>query len=307
MAQAPPIPPSQTLVYRNGVTIAATCSAITSLLVGYPFDSVKASRPALTHQTRMQAYKYPSTISCIKSTLYHEGVAGFYRGVLPQLVTTTTLRAMSWNIYTAAKLKLGGLLPLSGLPSALVPSTLAGAGTGFVASLLAAPLEFIKVQRQLQHIDPAGAKRAEKNIFGWLRHVVRHKGVSGLYTGYRYHAPMDIFGTAAYFAIYESFKYYGPKNTDGSPRAWVSVGGGGLAGALSWIVVFPMDVVKSMVQKEGLNDSPRRTALLVAERFKEFGLAGFYRGLSMQLIRSVPVHSLNFYIYESVLSYCRKE
>lgn len=65
--------------------------------------------------------------------------------------------------------------------------------------------------------------------------------------------------------------------------------------------------VKSMVQKEGLNDSPRRTALLVAERFKEFGLAGFYRGLSMQLIRSVPVHSLNFYIYESVLSYCRKE
>ena len=53
---------------------------------------------------------------------------------------------------------------------------------------------------------------------------------------------MDIFGTSAYFAIYESFKYYGPKNDDGSPKAWVAVGGGGLAGALSWIVVFPMDV-----------------------------------------------------------------
>ena len=118
---------------------------------------------------------------------------------------------------------------------------------------------------------------------------------------------MDILGTGVYFAIYEAFKYYGPKAADGSPLPWVSVGGGGLAGALSWIVVFPIDVVKSMVQKEGLRDIPKTASHLIAERFQEFGVKGFYRGLSMQLVRSVPVHSLNFLIFEQVMAFCRRD
>ena len=118
---------------------------------------------------------------------------------------------------------------------------------------------------------------------------------------------MDIFGTGVYFAIYESFKYHGPKNSDGSPLPWVSVGGGGLAGALSWIVVFPIDVVKSMVQKEGLREIPKTASVLISGRFQEFGIRGFYRGLSMQLIRSVPVHSLNFYVFETVVSWCKNK
>ena len=71
---------------------------------------------------------------------------------------------------------------------------------------------------------------------------MRKKGFFGLYTGYKWHAPMDILGTSVYFAIYETVKFHGPKDSNGSPLPWVSVTGGGLAGALSWIVVFPIDV-----------------------------------------------------------------
>lgn len=112
-------------------------------------------------------------------------------------------------------------------------------------------------------------------------------------------------GTSFYFAVYETIKYYGPKDIHGSPLPWVSVVGGGCAGALSWVVVFPIDVVKSLVQRDALKNDPMTSKQLVRERFREMGIAGFYRGLSMQLLRSVPVHSLNFYVYESVLSYCK--
>ena len=160
--------------YQPHVLLLPVCWSDTPLIPS------RFNQVVLIIQTRMQAYKYPSTISCIKSTFFHEGIPGFYRGVLPQLISTTTLRAISWNVYTQGKLVVGEHLKLEGLYSALIPSILSGAGTGFFSSLMAAPLEFIKVQRQLQYVDPSSIKRGEKNVFGWLRHVVRHKGIFGL-------------------------------------------------------------------------------------------------------------------------------
>jgi hypothetical protein len=140
----------------------------------------------------------------------------------------------------------------------------------------------------------------------WIVYI----GLLGLYSGYRFHAPVDVLGTGFYFGVYESFKHVAPKN-NGVPVAWASLVGGGLAGMISWILVFPLDVyvfnscsIKSLVQKEALI-TERKFMVIVKERYQELGIAGFYRGMNMQLIRSVPVHALNFYVYENVLDFCR--
>jgi hypothetical protein len=114
---------------------------------------------------------------------------------------------------------------------------------------------------------------------------------------------VDILGTGFYFGVYETFKAMAPQK-NGVPAGWVSLVGGGLAGALSWILVFPLDVVKSLVQKEALTTT-RTFSTIVKERYQEFGIRGFYRGMNMQLVRSVPVHAINFYVYENVLNFCR--
>ncbi|KAJ2989533.1 hypothetical protein HDV02_004959 [Globomyces sp. JEL0801] len=224
-------------IHKNSITVAATSSAFFSVLAGYPFDSIK---------TRMQAFKYPNTISCIKSTYYYEGIAGFYRGVVPLLATSTTLRAMSWNLYTSSKSVLvhpefnnsNGVLG-----RVMFPCFLAGGFTGVTLSVLAAPIEFIKVQRQLQQVHAtSGANQPTANSLGsWFLRIVREKGFRGLYTGYSIHAPLEFLGCGSYFGLYELFKYYGPSN-NGVPLPWVSLAGGGAAGALSWALVFPMDV-----------------------------------------------------------------
>ncbi|KAJ3310113.1 hypothetical protein HDV04_005379 [Boothiomyces sp. JEL0838] len=250
----------------------------------------------------MQAFKYPSALSCIKSTFYHEGVLGFYRGILPLLASSTTLRAISWNLYSGGKERVKKIYQDDGVLGAVVPSFVAGGGTGLTMSIFGAPIEFIKVRRQLQKVEEGSAKL--KSLGGWIAHVYRQGGFFGLYTGYRIHAPMEILGCGSYFAIYETIKYYGPKTENGTPQHWVSLVGGGISGALSWVLVFPLDVLKSIVQKEAFSGHEKSVSYYFTERYKEFGVRGFFRGMSMQLMRSVPVHAINFYVYENMLHFC---
>jgi hypothetical protein len=265
----------------NAVTIAATNSALVSIVVGYPFDSIK---------TRMQAQKFPSTLYCIKTTYETQGLSGFYRGVLPLMATSTTLRAISWNVYTTIKSKLS-------LDGIFVNSLSSGMLTGCFMSIFGAPIEFIKVQRQLYR------GKAHKNMMEWIRFILKEKGVLGLYSGYGFHAPVDILGTGFYFGVYETFKFYSfyfPID-----EGFIPLLGGGLAGSVAWILVFPLDVIKSIVQKEALYGKSS-VKYLIKKRFNDYGISGFYRGLNMQLIRSFPVHSLNFYVYENVLKLCKE-
>ena len=274
------------ILQDNAVTIAATQAALFSILIGYPFDSVK---------TRLQSIKYPTITTAILSTLEREGIRGFYRGVVPLLASTTVLRAVSWNIYTSNKLKLNqfGIFP---------QAFIAGGATGVVMSVFAAPMEFIKVQRQLQsQILMQSQFKVPNNLYEWIKFIYSKRGFRGFYSGYSLHAPVDVLGTGFYFGIYESIKHFGSVN--GLNMNLLPLIAGALSGSLSWILVFPFDVVKSLYQKQVLITNTS-ISKLIQSRYREMGLLGFYRGLSMQLVRSVPVHSINFFVYEQVYRYC---
>ena len=187
----------------------------------------------------MQAFNFKSTSICVKTTLKTEGILGFYRGVIPLLLTSTFLRALSWNVYSTSRDKIRSYGDSSTYQTTVFSSLLAGCSTGLLATFISAPIEFVKVQRQLQKLS---ISPSNTNLISWLKFIIKQKGPFGFYSGFRLQAPMDILGTGLYFGIYESVKFYGPKEDDGSPKAFVSVCGGGFAGALSWVVVFPIDV-----------------------------------------------------------------
>jgi hypothetical protein len=134
-------------------------------------------------------------------------------------------------------------------------------------------------------------------------HTYRIKGLKGFYTGYPIHLTMDIIGTGCYFGIYETVKFLLRKDSQ-NVGAKASLISGGLAGALSWLIVFPADVVKSVLQKEALLQKPHYTkaAHVFATLYRERGLARFYQGIGPQLCRSFFVHALNFLVYEQVLA-----
>ncbi|KAJ3070469.1 hypothetical protein HDU99_002669 [Rhizoclosmatium hyalinum] len=395
--------PIRSFTRNNAIVMASTSSAVVSVVAGYPFDLIK---------TRMQAFRYPSNMACIKEIYTLDGgFVGFFRGMTPILLTVSVLRSVSFSVYTTVKpvlmdqfspqsvnrhlqstldslhinvkadqlsFKLPKLInwdPVKNYtkqymspetierlnklqtPSSahVLSSMLAGSSAGTIVATLNSPLEFIKIQRQLdakiqssivsaksletivesssgavasgtagglgegavaaaatagvtkrrEAFSPASYKHL--SAWEWGKKIVRQKGVLGLYSGYSYHLLRDFTGTGMYFGGYESLKVlFTPKGE--TPGPMVHMMAGGLSGTLSWIVLFPIDLIKSVMQKEALQPIPKYTSArqFIVKRFKSGGVRGFYHGIGAQLTRSFPVHAMNFLVYEAVLKWCRR-
>lgn len=70
---------------------------------------------------------------------------------------------------------------------------------------------------------------------------------------------------------------------------------------MCWIVVFPLDLVKTLIQKEILQPNSTNARECIKNIYMKNGVAGFYRGIAVTLIRAFPIHSLNFLVYEQTL------
>jgi hypothetical protein len=60
----------------------------------FPLDSVK---------TRMQTYKYPNFVSCVRYTYRTESFRGFFRGVTAPMASITMVRTISFSGYQHSK------------------------------------------------------------------------------------------------------------------------------------------------------------------------------------------------------------
>ncbi|KAI8612759.1 mitochondrial carrier domain-containing protein [Chytriomyces sp. MP71] len=266
-----------------------------SIPAGYPFDLIK---------TRMQAFRYPSNWACVREIYTQDGgLVGFFRGIGPILLTVSVLRSLSFSIYTGTKPTPDSVVVIS--------SVLAGSAAGSIVATVNAPIEFIKIQRQLDskmRASVVSSSNLEKITFHrslsaweWARKIVRQKGVIGLWSGYSFHLARDFTGTGMYFGGYESLKVlFTPKGEIAGPM--VHMMAGGLSGTLSWIVLYPIDLIKSVMQKEALQPIPKYSSAneFIRRRFRKGGVGGFYHGIGAQLMRSFPVHAMNFLVYEAV-------
>ncbi|KAJ3274811.1 ERAD-associated protein [Terramyces sp. JEL0728] len=235
----------------------------------------------------MQAYRYTSTHECIQKTIRNEGYLGFYRGVAPILVSVSVSRSISFSIYVESKKYFTKAFKNTAkFQSLMLSSLISGGITGGTVAIFSAPIEFIKVQRQLE------GSQIRKNTFEWARFIYKNHGVFGFYKGFPLHFLRDIFGTGCYFSIYEAFKFASRQFLDPGPM--VHLLGGGVAGTLSWIVLFPIDLCKSVIQKEALKPHPQFSSVFafIKVRYTHEGIYGFYRGISPQLILLEKVLSL---------------
>jgi len=382
------------LLWMNRTVVAASSAAVVGVAAGFPFDSVK---------TRMQTHHYDSMLQCVKHTYHEEGMRGFFRGIIPPLITVSIIKSVSFSVYEETKKFLrerSALFNGDSLMSVAAISTLGGAASGSFIATLSCPLELVKIQKQLEQLlltssmatggtivrgenvangskvgiqrtdvthkvgaglpiiaqsvqnSPGSASRPAKipntvlppNVAGttekgstnlsskvvpifqdlpkqnqrpkngpstssWYsaREIVRLKGISGLWSGFPLHFFRDTIGTAVYFGTYETTKraLSSPSSPAGPLTHFMA---GGTCGILCWIVVFPVDLVKSVMQKDIM--APKPTYDTIRECITDIkarqGYKGFYRGMSVTLMRAFPIHSLNFLVYEQVLHFARK-
>ncbi|KIY65131.1 mitochondrial carrier [Cylindrobasidium torrendii FP15055 ss-10] len=189
----------------------------------------------------------------------------------------------------------------------------AGLCAGLTSTLLASPMELLKVKLQLQTQRKA-SERQFRGPIDCARKIIRVQGIRGLWSGYT--------GTVVcrtnFFWMFFSFEALmrGFSKLEGTPFQ-VSTGlanflSGGLGSFTFWIMAIPADNVKNRMMAHPYpslyptapppQGFQRPSFASVARQIHaQEGYRGFIRGLGPCLLRAFPVNASAFFVYESLL------
>lgn len=105
-----------------------------------------------------------------------------------------------------------------------------------------------------------------------------------------------------YFTVYEN--YIRSKLKEGQTSHIVSktkdiLVAGSLAGISYWLLIFPVDAIKTQVQSGMFKSYVESAKFLWQNKL-------LFRGMGIAIIRSIPVNAVNFMVFEAVLREFRK-
>lgn len=126
---------------------------------------------------------------------------------------------------------------------------LAGFLSGIPSSIIQTPTDHTRIVMQMQ-------KDHEKKYTGSVDagiKIFRKYGIQGLYLGFFPTILRETFSLASYFGTYESiWRYFNSKSGHSEDfskkKALVSFFGGGVAGMMAWLTIYPIDYVKTLIQ-----------------------------------------------------------
>lgn len=253
--------------------VAGCLGGCAGILVGYPLDTVKIHMQTQNHRNP----KYRGTWHCFRTLLAKESVTGLYRGMSSPIAGVAAVNAIVFGVY-------GHTQKHFSEPDHLTSHFLAGASAGIAQTPVCSPIELAKTRLQLQ-------SPSENKFSGpvqCLVHVYRSEGYRGVFKGLGITFLREAPSYGAYFLTYEALtRSEEPVSTPCMLLA------GGLAGTVSWVISYPLDVIKSRIQAEtggrysGALDCLRKSV-------KTEGYTCLYRGLNSTILRAFPTNAATF-------------
>ncbi|POR35456.1 Mitochondrial basic amino acids transporter [Tolypocladium paradoxum] len=276
---------------------AGYLSGAVGIVVGNPLDLVKV---------RLQAQGAASSRAQVR-------LRNAATGTGAPILGYGALNALLFVSYNRSEAALNSALSTH---RSLWATWLAGALGGLSTWVVSTPTELVKCRAQMSTTPPA--------VSSWTiaRQIWRADGLRGLYVGGVVTALRDSIGYGFYFWSYELATSRWPSSSrpdnDGgavslrgeAPRILLC---GGLAGIVTWVSVFPLDVIKTRLQTQPWSPAPKASplvppaqgrlgALQVArEAFREGGLRVFFRGLAVCSIRAFMVNAVQWTVYECIM------
>ena len=164
----------------------------------------------------------------------------------------------------------------------------AGFFSAIPMTLITAPFERVKVLLQIQ------GQTGEKKYSGGMdvvRQLYKEGGIRSVFRGSAATLARDGPGSAAYFATYEYIKRRLTPEGEGKLSMGAVMVAGGAAGMAMWLLVFPVDTVKSRLQSA---EGKPTIKSVIREIHGRGGFKAFFPGLGPALARSVPANSMCF-------------
>lgn len=320
---------------RYQTALAASGASMCSVILGSPFDSIKV---------RMQTQRVPHT--AWESTKYvwrTEGLRGFFRGIVPPLISVNIVKTTSVTVYEAMRANLllnnGSSVNSSSQWKSPLVYFLSGCTAGLVTSAISCPMEMIRNQRIIydRKVLSNSSSFVEANLLSnpsastttklqrarlipkaattvaYFRKLYQIGIVDGIYRGYTLHLLRESIGTGIYWTIYESMHripFISPTGTRQGATDFGHFLAGSFTGSLAWIFVFPLDLVKNVYQKQVFALPADRMSISQCIKHiytskGKMNLLVFYTGMWPTMLRAFPIHGVNLLIYEWLLKFLR--
>ncbi|XP_036062488.1 mitochondrial basic amino acids transporter [Onychomys torridus] len=274
--------------------LAGCAGGVAGVLVGHPFDTVKVRLQV----QNMEKPQYRGTLHCFQAIIKQESVLGLYKGLGSPLMGLTFINALVFGVQGNTLRALGQDSPLN--------QFLAGAAAGAIQCVICCPMELAKTRLQLQDVGPA---RTYKGSLDCLVQIYRHEGLRGINRGMVSTLLRETPSFGVYFLTYDVLTRAMGCEPDDRLLVPKLLLAGGTSGITSWLSTYPMDVVKSRLQADGLRGAPRYHGIVdcMRQSYQAEGWRVFTRGLASTLLRAFPVNAATFATVTVVLTYTRGE
>ena len=243
------------------------------IVVGYPLDTVKVHMQTQDYKNP----KYKGSWHCFRTLLANESVVGLYRGISSPMAGVAVVNAIVFGVYGEIQKHIPN-------PHSLPSHFVAGALAGIAQSPICSPMELAKTRMQLQV-----SNNPVSGPIQCLRDIYKRKGYRGLFKGLGMTLLRDAPSFGTYFLTYEALTRSSGSTPISTPYMLLA---GGMAGSTSWVVSYPVDVIKSRIQA----DSHRYAGMLdcLRQSVRAEGYSCLYRGLNSTIIRAFPTNAVTF-------------
>lgn len=171
-------------------------------------------------------------------------------------------------------------------PDRLSSYFLAGASAGLAQTPVSSPIELAKTRLQLQSTGQGNSQGPMQ----CLRNIYKQEGCRGVFKGLGITFLREGPSYGVYFVTYEILTKTFTKQPISTLHMLLA---GGFAGTASWVISYPIDVIKSRIQAESGN---RYSGALdcLKKSVRAEGYSCLFRGLNSTILRAFPTNAATF-------------
>jgi len=187
---------------------------------------------------------------------------------------------------------------------------LAGGISGAVAKTATAPIERVKLLIQTQDANPdirSGKIQRYTGIVDCFSRVSREQGIKAFWRG-NFTNIIRYFPTQAFnFAFKDSIKNLFPKakkETEFAKFFAINVASGGLAGAGSLLIVYPLDFARTRLASDvGATRQFTGLADCLSKTVSAGGIGALYNGIGVSIAGIIPYRGAYFGLFDTLIGY----
>ena len=285
------------VVTAAAATVPATTVTATPSIVSVSAGGVAVASPVVTTNIAASASASATTVHLTNDSDNNSMTAvaqQYFGGVYTAMAGQAIIKAIVFAVNAAV---LGYCQDHAILQEQHILQLLTAAATaGLVTSFFAAPVDRIKILMQA-----AGQKQYAGKEDAAIQAVLKTEGWKGLLgRGLACTIVREVPAYSLYFTVYGALQAWTVVTEHLGPSLAPLVYGA-TAGCACWIPIYPIDVIKTVIQNSEGGDEEKSPWRVATELYESKGLTVFWDGIAPRLLRQAVNHSVTFSVYDALM------